>query len=219
MQICSCDPYLWEYCLDCTTLDGCPKEFFPAGAGEAVSMTDFKVGVRWTTENRSGVNKILSVAEYTNGNVLGYFLDDARWTYVSVDQGAWPGNSIELVAELTDIGEGPKAGAAENFKSKSAERKGIPLCTGVLDYFPAALEAVAKLSKAGNDKHAPGQPLHHARGKSMDHPDCLLRHLSERGEIDPETGLSHTVAVAWRALALLQEELEAAGAPKARGAR
>lgn len=103
--------------------------------------------------------------------------------------------------------------------SESARRKGIPLCTGVLDYFPAALEAVAQLSKAGNDKHNPGQPLHHARGKSMDHADCLLRHLKDRGEIDSETGLSHTVAVAWRALAMLQEELEAAGAPKARGAK
>lgn len=103
--------------------------------------------------------------------------------------------------------------------NESAKRKATPVCTGVLDYFPAALEAVARLSKAGNDKHNPGQPLHHARGKSMDHADCLVRHLMTRGEIDPETGLSHTVSVAWRALALLQEELEAAGAPLARGAK
>lgn len=101
----------------------------------------------------------------------------------------------------------------------SAARKGVPLATGCFDYFPAALSAVAKLSKIGNDKHNPGEPLHHARGKSMDHADCLLRHLVDRGIIDPDTGLSHTVMVAWRALALLQEELEAAGAPLARGAR
>lgn len=102
--------------------------------------------------------------------------------------------------------------------SDSAERKKIPLATGVLDYFPAALAAVARLSKLGNDKHNPGQPLHHSRGKSGDHADCLLRHLLDRGVTDPDTGLSHTVEVAWRALALLQEELETQGAPLARGA-
>jgi hypothetical protein len=101
----------------------------------------------------------------------------------------------------------------------SAERKNVPLCTGVLDYFPAALAEVAKLSKYGNDKHNPGQPLHWARGKSMDHADCIARHLVDRGITDPDTGLSHTVEVAWRALALLQEELEAAGAPMSRASR
>ena len=100
----------------------------------------------------------------------------------------------------------------------SAERKDIPLVSGCIDYFPAALQEVARLSKYGNDKHNPGEELHHARGKSMDHADCLVRHLMERGIMDP-SGFSHTVMVAWRALALLQEELEAAGAPLARGAR
>jgi hypothetical protein len=74
------------------------------------------------------------------------------------------------------------------------------------------------LSRVGNDKHNPGQPLHWARGKSSDHADCIMRHLAERGTIDTD-GLSHSVKVAWRALALLQEELEAKGAPKARGAK
>lgn len=101
----------------------------------------------------------------------------------------------------------------------SAARKDLPLATGCLDYFPAALAAVAELSKKGNDKHNPGQPLHHARGKSMDHADCVVRHLVDRGTLDPEDGVRHSVKVAWRALALLQEELEAAGAPKARGAK
>jgi hypothetical protein len=53
----------------------------------------------------------------------------------------------------------------------------------------------------------------------MDHADCIMRHLVDRGTVDPEDGISHTTKVAWRALALLQEELEAAGAPMARGAR
>ena len=112
-----------------------------------------------------------------------------------------------------------------------AARKHYPLATGLLDYFPAALAEVARLSWVGNAKHNPGEPLHHARGKSMDHADCILRHLTQRGEfddvecVDPETGaktvyqVRHSVCLAWRALALVQEELEAAGAPLARGAQ
>ncbi len=100
----------------------------------------------------------------------------------------------------------------------SADRKAVPLCTGVFDYFPAALASVARLSKHGNDKHNPGEPLHWARGKSTDHADCIARHLVDRGIIDADTGLSHTVEIAWRALALLQEEEESQGAPRARGA-
>lgn len=87
-------------------------------------------------------------------------------------------------------------------------RKDIPLCTGVLDYFPDALKAIARVSKAGNDKHNPGEPLHWAREKSADHADCLLRHLTDRGKIDPETGQPHSAEMAWRALALLQLEEE-----------
>lgn len=99
------------------------------------------------------------------------------------------------------------------------ERKGIPITSGVLDYFPAALAEVAKVSKAGNDQHNPGQPLHWARGKSMDQADTLVRHLMERGTVDTD-GVRHSAKLAWRALALLQIELEEAGlAPLARGAR
>ena len=88
-------------------------------------------------------------------------------------------------------------------------RKATPICSGVLDYFPDALAAVARLSFKANEKHNPGMPMHWSRGKSADHADCLGRHLIERGETDPETGESFTVHVAWRALALLQEEIEA----------
>lgn len=102
----------------------------------------------------------------------------------------------------------------------SAERKQLPMATGLFDYFPAALAYVAKISKYGNDKHNPGQPLHHSRWKSMDHPDCIARHLVDRGGFEPDSKLRHTGFLAWRALAELQEELEREeGAPLARAAR
>lgn len=87
-------------------------------------------------------------------------------------------------------------------------RKVMPITTGVLDYFPLAMVEIAKISKAGNDQHNPGQPLHWSRGKSTDHADCIIRHLIERGLIDTD-GMRHSAKMAWRALALLQEELEA----------
>lgn len=100
----------------------------------------------------------------------------------------------------------------------SASRKEIPIVTGVLDYFPLAIAAVARLSKKGNDKHNPGQPLHWSRDKSTDHADCIGKHLVDRGAIDPDSGMSHTVNIAWRALALLELEEEARlGKPMARG--
>lgn len=100
----------------------------------------------------------------------------------------------------------------------SQERKDTPLFSGFMAYFPAAVAEVSRLSKAGNDKHNPGEPLHWSRDKSSDHADCLMRHLLEHGTPDDD-GFSHTVKVAWRAMALLQEELEAQGAPVAPGAR
>jgi hypothetical protein len=91
----------------------------------------------------------------------------------------------------------------------SAARKEFPLTEGLLRYFPAALAQVARLSLVANEKHNPGEPLHHARGKSMDHADCLLRHLIDMREKPRcDAGIPEVVYVAWRALAMCQEWLE-----------
>lgn len=86
-------------------------------------------------------------------------------------------------------------------------RKELVITTGVLDYFPLALAEVARASKAGNDQHNPGKPLHWDKTKSMDHADCIPRHLIDRGTRDTD-GVRHSAKLAWRALALLQIELE-----------
>jgi hypothetical protein len=90
----------------------------------------------------------------------------------------------------------------------AGERKKIPLYTGLLCYFPDALIEVAKLSYVGNLQHNPGQPLHWAREKSTDQEDTIMRHLLESGQLDTD-GVPHSAKVAWRALAMLQLELEA----------
>lgn len=91
-------------------------------------------------------------------------------------------------------------------------RKGVPIATGCVDYFPLALAAVAEVSRTGNEQHNPGKPLHWDRSKSSDEGDALMRHFLERGTIDTD-GHRHSAKVAWRALALLQKELEAAADP------
>lgn len=102
--------------------------------------------------------------------------------------------------------------------SDSGVRKETPIFSGVLRYFPDALAAIARVSKAGNDKHNPGQPLHWSREKSTDHGDCIVRHQIEFDTIEPESGEYHAANVAWRALAqlqLLEEQRERSGHPSA----
>ena len=84
------------------------------------------------------------------------------------------------------------------FTEDSKTRKTYPVYSGLIKYFPDALAKVSHLSYVGNEQHNPGQSLHWAKDKSTDHLDALLRHI-----IDEDWD-----AVAWRALAHLQTELE-----------
>jgi hypothetical protein len=66
-----------------------------------------------------------------------------------------------------------------------------------------------RVSFVGNRQHNGDCPLRWDRSKSTDEADALMRHFVERGTIDSD-GTRHTSKVAWRALAMLQKELEAA---------
>lgn len=112
----------------------------------------------------------------------------------------------------------------------SNDRKNYALFRGCLRYFPAALAGVSRTSKLGNDKHNPGQEMHHARNKSQDHGDCILRHLVDvedllaqlsRGEgtVTQQDILTEVDSMVWRALAFSQELHERFGAPLAPGAK
>jgi hypothetical protein len=93
--------------------------------------------------------------------------------------------------------------------TNAAERKTYPIGTGVIDYFPLALAEIARVSRVGNIQHnGPDAPLHWDRAKSTDEADALMRHYVQRGTVDSD-GLKHSAKLAWRALALLQKEIEA----------
>lgn len=113
-----------------------------------------------------------------------------------------------------------------------ATRKNAPMFRGLLGYFPAALFEVAAHSADSNRKHTPEDTdgPHWARGKSTDHEDTIIRHLIDAGPrrsflgrlrawLAAPKGSSardarryHLRCIAWRALALLQEDCEAEGA-------
>jgi hypothetical protein len=110
----------------------------------------------------------------------------------------------------------------------SAARKQIPLWTGALEYAPAAFALMAATSAKGNQKHNPGEPLHHARGKSVDHKDCIVRHLTDYvamvayrtrygDDAVPLDALTEELGnLVWRASLFAQEECERLGiAPRA----
>jgi hypothetical protein len=107
---------------------------------------------------------------------------------------------------FTGIGGAPTR--ATTLPTDGAERKKFPMFSGLLAYFPDALAAVAHLSWKGNQQHNPGKPLHWDRSKSQDEEDTLVRHLVQSGTIDTD-GIRHSAKVAWRALAMLQKEIEA----------
>ena len=100
----------------------------------------------------------------------------------------------------------------------AAARNDILLADALLDYFPLALAEVARVSAQGSKQHHPDTGIWWDRTKSTDHANKLFRHLVDRGTADTD-GMRHSAKVAWRALALLQQELEDAGGKPGRASR
>tara|TARA_R110002072_G_scaffold127168_1_gene264422 strand:+ start:1704 stop:2018 length:315 start_codon:yes stop_codon:yes gene_type:complete len=93
---------------------------------------------------------------------------------------------------------------------KAQERKGYPIYSGLVKYFPLALIEISRCSQVGNDQHHPDTELHWDREKSGDELDAMMRHLIDHssGDIYDDDGVRHLCKVAWRALAALQKAVE-----------
>ena len=93
---------------------------------------------------------------------------------------------------------------------KAQERKNTPVYSGALSYFPDAIKYIGVVSKAGNDQHHKGSPLHWDRTKSTDQLDAGTRHLIDhaKGDTFDDDGIRHLGKAAWRLLAQLQLDLE-----------
>lgn len=105
------------------------------------------------------------------------------------------------------VGIGGAPTRATTLPEVASERKLYPVASGFMDYFPDAIVAVSNVSYRGNEQHNPGKPLHWNRGKSSDEADTMLRHFLQRGTLDID-GVRHSTKMVWRALALLQKEIE-----------
>lgn len=99
-------------------------------------------------------------------------------------------------------------------------RKGIPLYTYLTQYHPNALVEVAKVAVAGNEQHNPGEPMHWAKGKSMDQLNTAMRHIFDHGmgnaydrddpyRCESRRPIMHLAKAAWRLLAEIELLCEA----------
>lgn len=160
--------------------------------------------------------------------------DKNGWVLIVTDKGVICGNYPVELFKLDHrpfpVSQTPQH-QATTLPTDSKARKEFPMLSGCVRYFPAALAGVAKISKLGNDKHNSGEEMHHARGKSMDHGDCVIRHLIDvqdllakleregNAQVVQDAVLLEVSQMAWRALALSQELHEKFGAPLAPGAK
>lgn len=81
-----------------------------------------------------------------------------------------------------------------------------PVFRGLLDYFPRAVEAVARVSEIGARKYSWKGWETVPDGVSR-YTDALARHLtglSIEGPIDKDTGALHRAQIAWNAMAALE---------------
>jgi hypothetical protein len=147
---------------------------------------------------------------HNRGYVTKTDFDLLNWLH-SVDRADWiltaeasRSLSNEFTFVFRDEDQRPKTLA----EMTDDERKALPVFSGVIDYFPDALLEVAAVSKAGNDQHNPGEPLHWAKHKSQDHLNTAMRHEMQHGTKDKD-GRRHLGKAAWRVLAALQIEIEA----------
>jgi len=117
-----------------------------------------------------------------------------------------PARETLRVAPKVGIGGAPSR--ASTLPEGAKERKQYPVASGFADYFPDAIVAVSNVSYRGGQQHHPDKPLHWDRAKSADEADTMMRHFLQRGTLDTD-GVRHSAKMCWRAMALLQKEIEA----------
>jgi hypothetical protein len=101
-------------------------------------------------------------------------------------------------------------GNSVGLPTEDKARKRLQIWTWLMEYFPDAILALVEVSIRGNEQHNPGEPLHWARGKSMDQMNTAFRHQWDygRGVKKDTDGQYHLGKAAWRLLAQLQLDIE-----------
>lgn len=123
-------------------------------------------------------------------------------------------NSLEKYLENNDrmdvVGQNGNDDLHYITEDKALDRKRMPVYSGVVAYFPFAMQELAKCSYQGQIQHNPDKPLAWDRSKSGDELDAMMRHLTDHAqgiEIDDD-GIRHIVKCGWRILAYIQKTME-----------
>tara|TARA_R110002033_G_scaffold75717_3_gene127368 strand:+ start:4074 stop:4448 length:375 start_codon:yes stop_codon:yes gene_type:complete len=118
-------------------------------------------------------------------------------------------NSLEKLLEITETFN-RELERAKGKEEEKDDRKGMPVYSGVLTYFPDAIMEISKCSVAGQKQHNPNEPLGWDRSKSGDELDAMMRHLLEhaKGNEFDDCGTRHIVKSGWRILAFIQKTIE-----------
>lgn len=87
-----------------------------------------------------------------------------------------------------------------------------PIHTLQAGFFPNALAALAEYVQFGSRKHNGDGPVRWSYDVASEHAESAARHLADIGTLDPESGQTHALGLATRALMLLETELIEAGA-------
>jgi hypothetical protein len=155
---------------------------------------------------RKGVGGQILLQSYEDGQVCPICAGDASRCNCTE----------ESMYAAADVAPAPPPETRSHGLAQDSEgRKNQPMFRGLLCYFPDALAEVSELSRLANVKHNGGNadgPKWN-RSSSQDEEDCIVRHLIDSGgfiENEYAKPVRHSVALAWRALALAQKEIEAA---------
>jgi hypothetical protein len=149
------------------------------------------------TSHECSVLTCIERGSYQRYDTPEYRFCEEHWQTAVADETQQPQEAF--------VGPGGAPTRATTLPDGAEERKTYPVASGVLDYFPDAIAAVAHVSWRGNEQHNPGKPLHWDRSKSRDEADTMMRHFLQRGTLDKD-GIRHTAKMAWRALAHLHKE-------------
>jgi hypothetical protein len=186
------DPRVTGMNRDKPTLEVCMARDLAAVAScDAVVLLD-----GW--ESSEGVSIELTVASMMRKGIL---------LFKDLSEIAFSPKATTVKREPAMIGIGGAPMRASIIPQDAKLRKQYPMASGLLDYFPDALAVISNVSYLGNEQHNSGKPIHWDRSKSGDESDTIIRHFAQRGTIDSD-GVRHSAKMAWRALALLQKEIE-----------
>lgn len=98
--------------------------------------------------------------------------------------------------------EADPTGRAPNTPGAKLDAGKAPMLRGCVEYFPLALEQVAKVSQFGANKYT-WKGWETVPDGINRYGDALVRHLAKEGN-DPDSGLLHASHVCWNALARLE---------------